>query len=151
MKKGIDLSTYQRNLDYQALKDAGVEFAIIRSGYGKDSGQKDDMFEEHYAGCKAVGIKVGAYLYSYCTSIENAEKEAYNCLSHIEGKTFELPIFYDLEEQRTAILGTEAVTEIAKRFCKNAHANTPMQPPTINPVNKPIVKYLLLFILLYLP
>ena len=116
--KGVDLSTWQTNVDYQALKDMGVEFAILRTGYGKDAGQKDDMFEEHYAGCKAVGIKVGAYLYSYCTSVENAEKEAYNCLSQIEGKTFELPIFYDLEEQRTAILGTEAVTEIAKRFCR---------------------------------
>lgn len=116
--KGVDLSTWQTNVDYQALKDMGVEFAILRTGYGKDAGQKDDMFEEHYRGCKEVGIKVGAYLYSYCTAIENAEKEAYNCLSHIEGKDFDLPIYYDLENEKTVgQLGKEAITEIAIRFC----------------------------------
>lgn len=118
MIKGVDLSTFQRNLNYQELKDAGVEFAILRCGYGKDSGQKDEMFEEHYRGCKEVGIKVGAYLYSYCTAIENAEKEAYNCLDQIEGKDFDLPIYYDLEDAKTVgQLGKEAITEIAIRFC----------------------------------
>ena len=56
-----------------------------------------------------------------------------------------------IENYLKSIDKENAQIEIAKRFCKNAHANTPMQPPTINPVNKPIVKYLLLFILLYLP
>ena len=123
MLKGVDLSCWQTNVNYQELKNQGVEFVIIRTGYGKDEGQKDSQFETHYAGCKAVGLKVGAYLYSYCTSIENAEKEANNCLSHIGNKSFDLPIYLDLEEQRTAILGKDAVTEIAKRFCniiKNA-------------------------------
>ena len=51
-KKGIDLSTYQRNVNYMSLKADGVEFAIIRSGFGKNESQKDNMFEEHYAGLK---------------------------------------------------------------------------------------------------
>ena len=118
MLKGIDLSTHNRNIDYKALKNAGIEFAIIRCGYGKDEGQKDEMFETHYQGCKDAGIKVGAYLYSYCTCVENAEKEGQNCLRHIAGKQFDLPIFYDLEEQRTAILGIDAVTQIALIFCR---------------------------------
>ena len=118
MLKGIDLSEYNQNLDYKALKQSGIEFAIIRCGYGKDAGQKDKLFETHYKGCKEAGIKVGAYHYSYCTSSENALKEADNCLSYIKDKSFDLPIFYDLEENRIASLGKNTVNEIAVRFCK---------------------------------
>lgn len=117
MIKGVDLSTWN-DVDYEELKSKGIEFAIIRCGYGKDSGQKDEDFEKHYAGCKAAGIKVGAYHYSYCTKVENAELEAENCLSYIEGKEFDLPIFYDLEENKIAALGMDQVTQIALRFCK---------------------------------
>ena len=57
-KKGSDLSTWQRNVNYMSLKADGVEFAIIRSGFGKNESQKDNMFEEHYAGLKYVGIPI---------------------------------------------------------------------------------------------
>lgn len=117
MIKGIDISTWQKRLDYNNLKSQGVEFAIIRCGYGKELNQKDNMFETHYVGCKNAGIKVGAYLYSYATSIDSGEQEGRNCLEFIKGKTFDLPIYLDLEEQRTASLGRSAVTELAKRFC----------------------------------
>lgn len=117
MIKGIDISTWQKRLDYNNLKSQGVEFAIIRCGYGKELNQKDNMFETHYVGCKNAGIKVGAYLYSYATSIDSGEQEGRNCLEFIKGKTFDLPIYLDLEEQRTASLGRTAVTELAKRFC----------------------------------
>lgn len=118
MIKGIDISTWQQNVNYKKLKEEGVEFAFIRCGYGKDAGQKDKMFETHYQGLKEAGIKVGCYHYSYCNSVENAEKEAENCLSYIKGKEFDLPIFYDLEETRTSNLGKAQVTEIALRFCR---------------------------------
>ena len=116
-RKGIDISTYQTNVDYQKLKEQNIDFAIIRCGYGKDKNQKDKMFEKHYEGLKSVGIAVGAYLYSYCTSLENSYKEANNCLEMIKGKSFELPIFYDLEEKRTADLGKNVVTQMAINFC----------------------------------
>lgn len=119
MIKGVDLSTFQRNVDYEALKRDGVEFALIRCGYGKDCGQKDEMFEEHYEGCKAAGIKVGAYHYSYCTQVENATLEAQNCLSYIEGKDFDLPIYYDLENDKTiGQLSEDEITLIALKFCR---------------------------------
>lgn len=50
--QGIDLSTYQKNIDYKKLKNAGIDFAILRCGYGKDIKQKDVMFETHYKGCR---------------------------------------------------------------------------------------------------
>ena len=118
MIKGIDLSTYQRQVDYKKLKEEGIEFAIIRCGYGKERSQKDVMFEEHFKGLKEAGIKVGCYLYSYATSIENAEKEAENCLAFIKDKKFDLPVFYDLEDRLTKSLGKELITKIAIAFCE---------------------------------
>lgn len=116
MIKGIDISTFQEGLDYHALKESGIDFAIIRCGYGKDAGQKDDMFETHYQGCKEAGIKVGVYHYSYCTSLENAEKEAETCLECIGGKEIDLPIFYDIEETR--IIQNCDPTEISLKFAE---------------------------------
>lgn len=118
MIKGIDISTFQKQVDYSKLKQQGIEFAIIRCGYGKDSSQKDAMFETHYKGLKEAGIKVGAYLYSYCSNVENAVLEARNCLEFIKGKQFELPIFYDLEDKIIKVLGRVAITQIAINFCE---------------------------------
>ena len=117
MIRGVDLSTFNRGVDYQALKDDGVEFAILRIGYGKDSGQMDEMFDEHYNGCKNVGIKVGAYHYSYCTNEENAIKEAENCLNYLSGYDLDLPVFYDLEDKTILNNGVD-VEYIAEEFCK---------------------------------
>lgn len=62
--KGIDVSTYQRDVDYKKLKAAGVDFVIIRAGYGNAiayPNQYDDMYESHYKAAKAAGLHVGAY------------------------------------------------------------------------------------------
>lgn len=122
MIKGVDLSTWNRNVDYQALKDSGVEFAILRIGYGKDAGQRDEMFDEHYRGCKAVGIKVGAYHYSYCTTEKNAILEAENCLRYLDGIELDLPVFYDLEDKIILNNNVDA-TEIATDFCNTIFAD----------------------------
>lgn len=114
--RGIDISKYQQNVDYSKLKSQGIEFVIIRCGYGKVGSQKDQLFETHYKGCKEAGLKVGTYLYSYCSNINDAELEAKNCLEFIKGKEFDLPVFYDLEEERTSKLGKQVVTQIAERF-----------------------------------
>lgn len=118
MRKGIDISKYQKNVDYFKLKEQGIEFAIIRCGYGKESTQKDELFETHYKGLKEAGIKVGCYLYSYCTSLQNSILEAQNCLNFIKGKDFDLPIFYDLEDNKTKPLGKDIITQIALNFCE---------------------------------
>lgn len=117
MIKGVDLSTHNKNVDYKALKDSGVEFAILRIGYGKDDNQRDEMFDEHYRGCKEVGIKVGAYHYSYCNKMENAIKEAENCLRYLDGIELDLPVFYDLEDKTLLNSGID-ITEIGIIFCQ---------------------------------
>ena len=113
--KGVDISTWQKNVDYLKLKEQGIEFAIIRCGF---KSEKDNMFEKHYAGLKYAGIKIGAYFYSYTTSIENSILEAKNCLECIKNKQFDLPIFYDLEDSRTKNLGRYVITECAVKFCE---------------------------------
>ena len=116
MIKGVDLSTWNRNVDYEGLKKSGVEFAILRIGYGKDARQRDEMFDEHYRGCKDAGIKVGAYHYSYCNKMENAIKEAENCLRYLDGIELDLPVFYDLED-KTLLNSRIDIMEIALIFC----------------------------------
>ena len=65
MIKGIDISVYQQNIDFKKLKDSGIEFVIIRAGFGKVVSQKDKLFESHYSNAKKAGLKVGCYHYTY--------------------------------------------------------------------------------------
>ena len=116
--KGIDISEFQENVNYRKLKEQGIKFAIIRLGYGKNFSQKDRMFETHFEGLKNAGIKVGAYLYSYAYVKEGAKLEAENTLKIIKGKQFDLPIFYDMEESKQALLGKEVLTEMANEWCR---------------------------------
>ena len=122
-KLGIDISKYQSNVDYNRLKESGVEFVIIRCGYGQHNTQKDTLFETHYEGCKKAGLKVGCYLYSYANSIERARREAENTLNIIKGKTFDLPIFYDVEENSVKNVGRETITRMIKEYCSIIEQN----------------------------
>lgn len=118
MTKGIDISEFQSNINYDKLKADGIEFVIIRCGYGKNESQKDALFEQHYANCKRVGLKVGAYLYSYANTEEGARLEAENCLKFIQGKKFDLPIFYDVEDDKTTGTADKyTITKMCQIFC----------------------------------
>lgn len=116
--KGIDVSKWQGEINWSRVKNAGIQFVMMRSSFGWGEGQKDKFFEVNYAGAKKVGISVGAYHYSYATTTEEAVKEAELCYSIIKGKKFEYPIAYDMEENRVSALGKEKVSEIAKAFCE---------------------------------
>ena len=116
MTKGIDVSKHQGEIDWKKVKAGGVQFAIIRAGYGKVATQKDPCFEDNYAGCKANGIPCGVYWYSYAMTPEDAKQEAETCLEVIKGKQFEYPIYFDIEEKKQLALGKDACTEIAKAF-----------------------------------
>ena len=115
--KVIDVSKHQGNIDFQAVKNAGVYAVIIRAGYGRETSQKDPMFDTNYAAAKDAGLHIGAYWYSYADSVADAAKEATACLACIQGKQFDFPVYYDLEESSTAALGRDACTQIAQTFC----------------------------------
>lgn len=118
MYKGIDVSTWQGVIDWEKVKASGIEFAMIRCSFGWGPKQIDKRFEQNYKNAKAVGMPVGAYHYSYATSPDTAKKEAQLCLSVLEGKTFEYPIAFDIEENAVFELGKEKVSEIIKAFCE---------------------------------
>lgn len=102
---GIDLSTFQGStVNWDKLKAEGVQFAIIRAGYGDAisyPGQIDNTFERNYAECKRVGIPVGAYWFCYATNEQQAIREAESFARVIKGKQFELPLLYDVEWEST--------------------------------------------------
>ena len=120
--KGIDVSVHNGKIDWQKVRAAGTDFAILRAGYGKLASQKDDRFEENYAGAKAAGIPVGAYWYSYAMTPEEAELEADVFLSVIKGKQFEFPVYFDLEEKKQFDLGKEKVSAITRAFLERVEA-----------------------------
>lgn len=122
MMKGIDVSKYQGQIDFNAVKRAGVEFVIIRAGFGSYISQKDPYFEQNYARAKAAGLKVGAYWFSYANSPEAAAQEARTCAEAIKGKTFEFPIYYDLENEPVSNYypfskGKEHCSKLVTTFC----------------------------------
>lgn len=114
--KGIDVSKHQGNVNWSHVKADGVQFAIVRAGYGKQASQKDTQFENNYAGCKSNSVPVGAYWYSYAATPAEAKQEAAVCLSILKGKTFEYPVYFDIEEPSVLAKGKAACTAIAKAF-----------------------------------
>ena len=97
---GIDVSKWQGDINWQQVKDAGCEFAIIRVGYqyGKDGELKvDPYFENNIKGANKVGIPVGIYFYSYAYSKEEASKQAKWVVDTIKKYQVDLPIAFDWE------------------------------------------------------
>ena len=123
MIRGIDVSQYQGNIDFDKVKKSGIKFVIIRAGYGKYTNQKDPYFEQNYSKAKKAGLKVGAYWYSYATSSDDAVAEAQACMSVIKGKTFEYPIWFDLEESSQFVKGTTFCSNLVKAFCNELEKN----------------------------
>lgn len=96
--KGIDVSKWNGIIDWYKVKKEGIDFAIIREGYGKKSPtQIDKKFKENIESAKSVGINCGVYHYSYADSMDDAVNEAQFCLENIQGYTLEYPVIFDVE------------------------------------------------------
>lgn len=122
--KGIDVSFAQGKIDWAKVKNSGnVNFAIIRAGFGRETSQEDSQFKNNYVGCKMNDIPVGAYWYSYAESVEDAKREAKACMEVIKGKSFEYPIFFDLEERFQFENGVEFCNNIVRAFCGELEKN----------------------------
>lgn len=118
MLNGIDVSVHNGKLDWNKIKASGIQFAILRTGFGINiPKQRDGAFEANYLGAKGVGLLVGCYHYSYAKTVAEAIKEAEFVLDIIKGKQFELPIYFDIEEKSQVDLGKRVCTEIVKAFC----------------------------------
>ena len=110
---GIDVSEHQGIIDWDKVKKSGVDFAILRAGYGKEISQVDKQFERNYSECKRLNIPVGAYWYTYATTADEARQEASVCLRTLTGKSFEYPVAFDIEEKSSLI----RASKLCEAFC----------------------------------
>ncbi len=129
---GIDVSKYQSNINWNQVKKAGVNFAIIRIGYrGYGSGTlvQDPMFEQHFTNARNAGLKVGVYFFSQAVNENEAREEAQACWRVLNGRGLEYPIYFDSEASgasngggRADGLGQADRTKCAIAFCEEVKA-----------------------------
>lgn len=116
-KIGIDVSYHQKSIDWKKVKNAGIEFAILRIGYGMYDNQKDTKFETNYTNARANNIPVGVYTYSYAKSVAEAEREADCVIKWLNSRHLDLPVYFDLEDKSQANLSKDTLNEMCKAFC----------------------------------
>ncbi|MBR1718096.1 MAG: glycoside hydrolase family 25 protein [Bacilli bacterium] len=102
-KIGLDISSHQGDIDFEKIKNSGVEFLMIRVGYKKGTDGEyvlDSKFKEYIENANKYGIKAGVYFYSYADSVEMARADANWVLSQIKDYKIDLPVCFDWEEWR---------------------------------------------------
>ncbi len=127
---GVDVSVYQKQIDWPTVAQQGISFAMVRlgyRGYGQEGILKEDVRAiENLDGAKAAGLKVGAYFYSQAISVEEAIEEANMALEILDGRALEMPLVFDWEvfsqEGRTYYVDRKTVNECAMAFCQTVEA-----------------------------
>ena len=122
-KIGVDVSAWQNEVDWQQVKDAGMEFAIVRLAWrGSTEGgiYEDKYARANYQGAKDAGLQVGGYFFSQAVSVEEAIEEAEFVLEMVKDWEMEMPIVYDWERStnRTADIDKQTLTDCALAFCQ---------------------------------
>ena len=123
---GVDVSSFQGQIDWNAVASAGVKFAMIRvggRGYGAEGKlYADDWAQTNYEGAKAAGLQVGGYFFSQATSVEEAIEEAAFALLQIQDWQLDMPMVFDWEyinaEARTANVDKRTLTDATLAFCR---------------------------------
>ena len=125
---GIDVSENQDEIDWKAVANDGIDFAMIRLGYrGATEGElfTDARFQENLAGAKKAGVKCGVYFFSQAVNAKEAQEEAEFVIKQLGGTQLEYPVAFDFEEAvpgvlvpRATGLGKDTMTEIGDAFCK---------------------------------
>lgn len=124
---GVDVSAYNGEIDFEAVKNFGIDFVIVRLG-GRGYGQEGVMFEDEYAiknlkAARSAGLMVGAYFFSQAITPEEAVEEANFCLDILDGFYLDYPLVFDWEQidsaenPRTENITPDVLTECAKAFC----------------------------------
>lgn len=122
---GVDVSEHQKEIDWNGVKAAGAEFAILRAGYrGYTEGglYEDEFFRENYEGAKAAGLQVGVYFFSQAVDEKEAREEAMYVCQLVEDCQLELPVYFDWEmindSPRIDSPADVPLTECAVAFCE---------------------------------
>lgn len=123
IEKGIDVSKWNGNIDWNRVKNSGIDYVIIRAGYGAST--VDAKFKTYIEGAASAGLKVGVYWFSYATTPEKAALEAKKCLETVSPyrNSITYPIFFDYEYDSVKYANNNGVTitknlatEIARSF-----------------------------------
>lgn len=119
--KGVDLSYHNKTVDFEALADDGVDFVILRVGYLKNNrATVDEKFEEYYAAARKAGLDIGAYIFTYVDNTDDLIDRTKEILSSLKGKTFEYPIYLDIEPNEDSDieeLPEETLMEMCYEYC----------------------------------
>lgn len=117
-KKGIDVSTWQGNIDWEKVKADGVQFAILRCGFGSDiQSQDDNKWERNVSECERLGIKYGAYLYSYAQNMEEAKSEVQHTLRLMKGHNPIYGVWLDVEDGSQWNIDNKTLADFCVTFC----------------------------------
>ena len=118
--QGIDVSEHQGRIDWNAVKASGIDFAILRVGFGAPSwgGRVDYQFNRNISECERLGIPYGVYIYSYAFDNQQAADEASMVIDCLSGHNPRLPVYYDLEDKTIIADGRQSgIASRAQIFC----------------------------------
>ncbi len=117
-RKGIDVSHHNGRINWERVKEDGIDFAMIRCGYGSDyTSQDDQQWIYNVSECERLGIPYGVYLYSYANSSAKARSEAEHVLRLLRGHRPAYPIYYDMEDNTLLSVSRSKKGEYAEIFC----------------------------------
>ena len=124
---GIDVSAYQKNIDWNAVKSAGIDYAVIRLGIrGSETARlvTDNYFHQNIKNAQAAGIRVGVYFVTQAVNAAEAAEEAMYCLGVLNGYNLQLPVFLDVEGSRGRgdLIDRATRTLVCKTFCQTIAA-----------------------------
>lgn len=123
--QGIDVSEHQGRIDWDAVKASGIDFAILRVGFGAPSwgGRVDYQFSRNITECERLGIPYGVYIYSYAWDNQQAADEAAMVIDCLSGHNPRLPVYYDLEDKSIIADGRQSgIASRAQIFCNRISA-----------------------------
>ena len=120
--KGLDVSRFQGEVDWERVKAAGYQFAMLRAGYGDST--VDEQFRRNASECNRIGLPIGAYWFCYAATAKNAAQEADSCIRTVSGYRLDYPVCYDIEQasadyvEKLGVSFTPALArELVKSFC----------------------------------
>ena len=125
--KGLDVSKFQGEVDWERVKAAGYKFAMLRAGYGFNT--VDEQFRRNASECNRIGLPIGAYWFCYATSPSSAVQEADGCVKTISDYRLEYPVCYDIEQATIDYAAGQGVTitpalarQLVQNFCDRIEA-----------------------------
>ena len=126
MQKVVDISTFDKTVDFYKVKSAGYVGVIIRAGYGQT--HVDDYFYEHIQGANEAGLPAGLYWFSYAYSVGMAREEARKCIELAKKYKIQMPIFWDFEYDSDRYAKSQGhpvsnpmLNQMTVAFCSEVH------------------------------